>query len=213
MADRAGRIQIFEHTIEICQNDPDLLLSICNSKEKQKIYWEEDLLLGNDQHHDIPSALVISPDRTFGAARKYKETGKKVCALNFASSVTPGGGVLKGAGAQEESLCRISTLYLAISDKETAGAFYDKHWQMIQSGKMNRKNRDDCIYTPGVIVIREDTFDCTLLPKDEWYSLDVITCAAPDLRYDGAGNSYQPDKTELTTVFERRLCLMEESVH
>ena len=45
MADRAGRIQIFEHTIEICQNDPDLLLSICNSKEKQKIYWEEDLLL------------------------------------------------------------------------------------------------------------------------------------------------------------------------
>ena len=204
MADRAERIRIFEQTIDICHNDYDLKLAISDSQKRQKIIWEEEPLTSVEKCRDIPADLVITPDRTLGAARKYMESGKKVCVLNFASSVTPGGGVVRGASAQEESLCRISTLYSAISDKETASAFYDKHWQMIHSGRMSRKNRDDCIYTPGIVVIREDTFDCAMLPKDEWYSVDVITCAAPDLRYDDYGKTYRPDKSELTAVFEKR---------
>ncbi len=204
MADRYERIRIFEQTIDICRNDRDLQSAITYSKERQEITWEEDPLAAGEKRHDVPAGLVISPGRTFGAAGKYQGSGKRICALNFASSVTPGGGVMQGAGAQEESICRISTLYPAISDKETAGAFYDKHRQMIRNGEMNRKNRDDCIFTPGVVVIREDTFDCALLPKSEWYSVDVITCAAPDLRYDYNGTGYQPETPELTAVFEKR---------
>ena len=75
---------------------------------------------------------------------------------------------------------------------------------MIQSGEMNRKNRNDCIFTPGVVVIREDTFDCAMLPRDEWFHADAITCAAPDLRYDFNGTAYQPERSELAGVFERR---------
>ena len=134
---------------------------------------------------------------------KYLGSGKRICVLNFASPVTPGGGVLRGMASQEESICRISTLYAALSDKKTAGAFYEEHWELIRTGKMGRKNRDDCIFTPGVMVIREDTFDCALLPEDEWYKVDVITCAAPDQRYDGE-NTYEPDEEELTAVFEKR---------
>jgi uncharacterized protein (TIGR02452 family) len=98
---------------------------------------------------------VITPDRTFGAARKYLESGKRICALNFASSVTPGGGVVWGAGAQEESLCRISTLYPAICDRETAGAFYDRHRQMIREGKM-----EECLalYSGMVLEMKEKFF-------------------------------------------------------
>ncbi|MCR5566470.1 MAG: TIGR02452 family protein [Clostridiales bacterium] len=204
MADRYERIRIFEQTMEICRNAPDLQASIRESIEKQKIIWEEDPVAVTAERRDIPAELVITPERTLGAAQKYQGLGKRICALNFASSVTPGGGVARGAGAQEESLCRISTLYAAISDRETAGPFYDRHWQMIRSGEMNRKNRDDCIFTPGVAVIREDTFDCDLLPADERYSVDVITCAAPDLRYDNNGSVYQPGEAELTAVFEKR---------
>ena len=83
-------------------------------------------------------------------AREYAKNGKRVCILNFASSVSPGGGVVTGAQAQEESICRVSTLYFALSDKESAGRFYDYHWELIDKGEMNRKNRDDIIYTPGV---------------------------------------------------------------
>ena len=105
----------------------------------------------------------------------------------------------KGAGAQEESMCRVSTLYAAIGDKETAGEFYERHRQMIQNREMSRKNRDDCIFTPGIKVIREDTFDCAMMAKDQWYNVDVITCAAPDLRY-GGDNTYHPSESELTAV-------------
>ena len=203
MADRSERIRIFNETMELCQNNPALRVAIRDSKANQKITWEEDPLFAAEKTHELPAELVLTPERTLGAARKYLGSGKRICVLNFASAVTPGGGVAKGMASQEESICRISTLYAAISDKKTAGAFYDRHWEMIRSREMSRKNRDDCIFTPGVAVIREDTFDCALLPEDEWYQVDVITCAAPDLRYDDE-NTYEPDDEELTAVFEQR---------
>lgn len=204
MADRNERVHIFEDTMELCRTDPDLQRAIKDSKAGQKIIWEEDPLFTVEGHHDAPADLVITPDRTFEAAKKYQGLGRHVCVLNFASSVTPGGGVIWGSGAQEESLCRISTLYAAISDRETAGAFYEKHKQMIHRGEMSRKNRDDCIFTPGIKVIREDTFDCAPMPREEWYNADVITCAAPDLRDDHYGNTYHPGSEELRTAFEKR---------
>ena len=203
MADRIERIRIFKETMGLCRTHPVLRTAIRDSRIGQKITWEEDPLFTDGKCHDAPADLVITPERTLGAARKYLGSGKRICVLNFASSVTPGGGVASGAGSQEESICRISTLYAAIGDKNTAGAFYEKHWEMIRSRGMSRKNRDDCIFTPGIVVIREDTFDCALLPEDEWYKVDVITCAAPDLRYDDE-NTYEPEDDELRTVFEKR---------
>ncbi len=203
MADRTERIRIFNESMELCRNHLALRAAIRDSIAGQRIIWEEDSPVVDGKIHEVPADLVITPERTLGAARKYLGSGKRICVLNFASSVTPGGGVVKGAGSQEESICRISTLYAAISDRETAGAFYEKHWEMIRSGEMNRKNRDDCIFSPGIVVIREDTYDCTLLPEDTWYKVDVITCAASDLRYDDE-NTYEPDDEELTTVFEKR---------
>ena len=203
MADRIERIRIFEETMELCRNNPALRTAVRDSIAGQRIIREEDSPVVDGKFHDAPADLVITPERTLGAVRKYPGSGKRICVLNFASSVTPGGGVVRGAGAQEESICRISTLYAAISDRKTAGAFYEKHREMIRSGEMSRKNRDDCIFSPGIVVIREDTFDCALLPVDEWYKVDVITCAAPDLRYDDV-NTYKPDNEELTAVFEKR---------
>ena len=204
MAERFERIRIFESTMELCGKDQTLRDSIQHSKENQKIHWQEDALPMGTVRYSDPAVLILSSKRTFEAAKQYARAGKKVCALNFASSVTPGGGVVKGASAQEESMCRISSLYAAISDQETAGAFYSRHWQMIQNGEMGRENRDDCIFTPGVEVFREDTFDCEMLPRSEWYSVDVITCAAPDLRYDTSGRTFKPTPSELTALFERR---------
>ncbi len=43
-------------------------------------------------------------------------------------------------------------------------------------------HNDDCIYTPGVIAFKSDTTYPKLLPEDKWCSVNVLTCAAPNLR-------------------------------
>ena len=204
MADRYERIRIFEETMELCRNHSTLAKSVDHSTKEQKIIWQEDPLCAPVERYSEPARLILSPKRTFEAAGEYANQHKRVCALNFASSVTPGGGVTRGTTAQEESMCRISTLYAAISDRETAGPFYERHKQMIRDNEMGRENRDDCIFTPEIKVIREDTFECEMLPESEWYSVDVITCAAPDLRIAEDGRTYKPSLMELIRVFENR---------
>ena len=202
------RVQVFEETMQICLENERLQAAIDRSIQNQKVYWEEEGITAPDMKGDAVPRLVISEKRTLEAAGPYAREGRRVCALNFASFVQPGGGVKKGAGAQEESICRISTLFPALDDKDTAGTFYEKHRAIAEQNKESgrdfmeyRRNRDDCIYTPGVIVFRKDTHDCELMPEEDWYETDIITCAAPDLR-----NAWQmPDSSELYSVIESRV--------
>lgn len=43
-------------------------------------------------------------------------------------------------------------------------------------------HNDDYIYTPGVMAFKSDTDYPQLLPEEKWYSVNVMTCAAPNLR-------------------------------
>ncbi|MBE5894826.1 MAG: TIGR02452 family protein [Lachnospiraceae bacterium] len=119
--------------------------------------------------------IVVSKKRTYEAAAAYK--GKKVCVHNFASATNPGGGVTKGSSAQEECLCRCSTLYFNLNTSDMWGGFYAPH-----RSAQDPVHNDDCIYTPEVVVFKTDT-DCPkLMPEEEWYKVNVVTCAAPNLR-------------------------------
>lgn len=202
MAGREERIAIFHGTLQMITGNSKLKESVAMSVRNQMIIWQEDSV-DYAERWDRPAKVLLSAKRTLEAAEPYVKAGKKVCILNFASSVTPGGGVTKGTSAQEESICRISTLYPVISDSSVS-AFYERHWQMIHNDTMGRENRDDCIYSPGIYVIREDTFDCEPLPEDRWFQTDVITCAAPDLRISDHGRIYRPSSEELMAVHQKR---------
>ena len=102
---------------------------------------------------------------------------KKVCVLNFASATNPGGGVIKGSSAQEEAICRCSTLYPNLKEPYIWNAFYAPHRRA-----HDPLHNDDCIYTPGIVVYKSDTDYPQRLPEDKWYSVNVMTCAAPNLR-------------------------------
>ena len=203
MDNRQLRIEIFEGTRKLYQSNETLKSSVEKSCSEQKIYWEGEKIDFEKPRFSSPLKLVVSDKKTVEAARKYTNAGKKVCILNFASSVSPGGGVVNGSQAQEESICRVSTLYFALSDK-TAEEFYNRHWDLINRGQFNRRNTDDIIYTPGVMAVRDDSNNEVELPENEWYQIDVITCAAPDIRSVGDKTEYIPEENELFREFVKR---------
>lgn len=74
-------------------------------------------------------------------------------------------------------------------------------------------HNDDIIYTPGVVVFKTDTSAPVTMPESEWYEVDVITCAAPNLR-DNPSNPYNQNDgmrkvkisdKELLEIHEKRL--------
>lgn len=177
-------IGIFEDTLLLCNTNPKLIDKIKNSKLYNWIITDE-----NEKYHmtslthgkEREAKVIVSKKRSFEAASAYK--GKHISVLNFASATNPGGGVTKGASAQEECLCRTSTLYECLSNSEISDDFHKKHWVALKSGEMDSFYNDDCIQTCDVTVFKADTARPVLLPEDEWFEVDVISCAAPNLRY------------------------------
>lgn len=178
--DKEKRIKIFEDTIQLCNSDVYLKNAIAETLSKQILYKEKDVLLPDFQKRNSPVKIVVSKKRSFEAGSGYNS--KKVCVLNFASATSPGGGVTRGSNAQEECLCRCSTLYPCINDINIRKDFYNRHRYLLSQGQMNTLYNDDCIYTPNVVVFKSDTGTPELLPRKQWYTLDVITCPAPNLR-------------------------------
>jgi uncharacterized protein (TIGR02452 family) len=156
-------------------------------KEAVKNSIELQFMVAQEENIDQPVAdshqtkYVCSGKRSFEAAKDYK--GKKIAVLNFANNHSIGGSPFS-AGAQEESLCRCSTLLPCLEAMNEP--FYQKHICQFASKEINYMGNDDLIYTPDVVVFKTDERTDPIYPKmmdpSEWYKVDVITSAAPQLR-------------------------------
>ena len=144
-------------------------------KNQKLILEEEELSAVDKARFEDEAKIVVSTKRTFEAAAGY--AGQKVAVHNFASATNPGGGVTRGSSAQEECLCRCSGLYFCLSVPEMMKGFYYPH-----RNAKNPINNADFIYTPDVPVFKTDTNTPRLMDEKDWYDVDVITCAAPNLR-------------------------------
>lgn len=191
-AKRDKNKEIFQDSMRLCNNDEDLKKWIDYSKEHQKIMLEDYPFPNLPKKNDEPCKIIVSKERSLQAARKYVKKGLSTAVLNFASATNPGGGVSKGSSAQEECLCRCSTLYKNIATELPVTQFYQPHRRA-----KNALYNNDCIYTPGVVVFKSDTNVPELLNKKDWYTVDVITCAAPNLRENPGGSMMNPNKGEV----------------
>lgn len=201
---RSKNIEIFEDTMRRCRENKRLRESIRSSIEKQKIYMEADLLEDMEQEKccENKAEVIVSKKRSFEAASHY--VGKRVCVHNFASATNPGGGVVHGSSAQEECLCRCSTLYSALSEENVVHQFYNRHRQWLRENKMTALYSDDCIYTPTVTVFKSDIDFPEMLSEEKWYEVDVLTMAAPNLR-EKPSNRMNPNSGERVIIGEIEL--------
>ena len=172
---------------------PDEAEAICNSPDLAK------RLQGRDSY--CPCRGDCANEDSLDAARRQLrdfeylfEDGKPPLVLNFANPVHPGGGVRSGARAQEEDLCRRSSLLLSLESADAA-RYYDYNRSID-----DYMSSDAMIFTPKVEVMRGS--DGALL--DDTFVVSVLTCAAPMLRF-GKGGVSENDYREL---LYRRICAM-----
>ena len=185
MGRREINAEIFRDTTEFLNEYEKLLTATAETRRNQKLIFAGQDIPESDSNYVRAANVIVSGKRTLEAASAYK--GKNVCILNFASATNPGGGVVHGSSAQEESLCRCSTLYFCLDTPELMRDFYLPHRK---AG--NPLYNDDIIYSPDVYVIKTDTSFPDRMKENEWYKVNVITCAAPNLR-DRPSNAMNPN--------------------
>ena len=201
---RDENVTVFKDTERLCKTNPKLSESVKKVTASQKLILEGDTLA--DQKKDIyedPAKVVVSKKRTYEAAAGYK--GQHVAVHNFASASNPGGGVVNGASAQEECLCRCSELYFNLNTRAMWDGFYQPH-----RDAHDPIHNDDIIYTPGVTVFKTDTAMPELMPESDWYDVDVITCAAPNLRNQPSNKYNTGDGNKQTVMKDKDLLALHE---
>ena len=132
---------------------------------------------------------VINAD-SFAAAKNYNYP----LVMNFANAHVPGGGFKLGATAQEEALCRNSTLYASIGgeDAKEMYAYNTKHFCPTDSDYM--------LISPEVWVFRSPDGE----KLETVYKTAVITIPAPNKR----GAAFFTPQDKIDDVMKHRIRLM-----
>jgi uncharacterized protein (TIGR02452 family) len=160
--------------------------------------WNEEITA---KENGTPK-VSVTRESTLEAA--YRLSDDNVCVLNFASAKHPGGGFLRGAIAQEESLARSSALYHTLIE----------HPEFYEENKRSCRHSpgiytDYVIHSPEVPVIRNDRGDWLEDP----YTMSVITSPAPNRtaiaesfleELDGEKISEEQDK-KIAEIFYNRM--------
>ena len=173
---RSKCAEIFKDTYDKCQKIEALSNSIQQSVKLTKLYVKGNIFnLNNTPIKSTSYNIIITPDRTLDSIYKHyilKNIKGKNGVLNFASAKKPGGGVFSGARAQEESICRASTLYSCLQTEFLLDNYYSYNQSI-------RTYTDRIIYIPNVLVFKtDDDIFCKMLDEKNWYYIDVISCAA-----------------------------------
>lgn len=113
--------------------------------------------------------ITIYNQDTCECAKRFVSSGY-TCILNFASAKHVGGGFLGGAIAQEECICRMSTLYASINSNDAKEYYIHNN----QNSDIQPMYSDYTIFSPCVEVIRDSQYNLLHNP----YTISAITSPA-----------------------------------
>lgn len=118
-------------------------------------------------------SFSLAVERSGECAYLLKGKGEnRILVLNLANPVNPGGGVRRGAKAQEEDLCRRSSLLLSLEGRE-AWAYYSYNRNL-----HTYMGSDGIIITPDVEILKDENGNLL----EDSVIVSVMTCAAPMVR-------------------------------
>lgn len=124
----------------------------------------EKLVISDDEM----CSITVTTEDSFSATGRFE----RPFVMNFANAHKAGGGFRLGANAQEEALCRCSTLYASITSDEA------KKMYLYNNTHISAVESDYMLYSPDVCVFRNHK--CELL--DQPFMASVITVPAPNRR-------------------------------
>lgn len=198
---------VFIDTQKFYTEDPRLTEAVAYSKSHTVFYAVDDYPSLPEKREET-AEIAVTKHKTFEAAMSWHSNHPDdvITVLNFASAVSPGGGVKHGSSAQEESLCRCSTLYPTLDQHFLWDAYYGKN----RIAK-NVLHTDACIWSPDIVICKTDESVPQRMESTDWATVNVISCAAPNLRQN-PDNFFNPEggkpvrlaPYELTSLHKQR---------
>ena len=203
------RIKEFRNTIDIVNkgryvtengtyysfpDDSDMIL--------KTVFYEREICLPEAVQGCEQTIVEVQNIDCLYAGAQLKERGYNPAVLNMASRRNPGGGVVTGAGAQEETLFRRTNLFRSLYQFAPFAGMYGiktSHYQYPLDRNFGG------VYTPEAIYFRESEQKGYAL-LDNPVSLSFITVAGmnrPDLTAEGmiADHHVEPIKNKIRTIF------------
>lgn len=197
MTNKNDLIFSFKDTLNIASSE--ILKTATETAIYSSRVYKEGFISNAEKCYYKEANIEVISNTSFAAAKDCCSLGK-VAVLNFANPENPGGGVQNGAMAQEECLCRSSNLYPCLCDKSVFNEFYLYHRNLRSFFYSDR-----LIYTKGVTVFKDDSDVPQLMPENEWFQVDVITCSAPYIarrKYTNQAALKELFKSRIKNIFE-----------
>ena len=166
-----------------------------NEKDTQIIDKIKDQYIKSQYDTDI---LINSKDSITQAIELINKGSTLV--LNFASYKNPGGGYLKGSPAQEESICRQTSLYPSLIANQE---WYNKHKGKLNNGLYG----DDMLLTKNVKIIRNikgELIDVIGVITSAAVNRKVVHRFRQDLEYKVQGIMHQRMDKILTVAYQNK---------
>ena len=215
-AKRALLAKVFAHNLDIfrdgayrTETDRVVTLPVSGAFVEDSEMFSAPIKLKNDTKGDSPLLYhfdILNQDCIL-VTRDLVEQGYNPALLNMASLYHPGGGVLQGSSAQEEDLCRRSTLAISLYQFSLPGGRYGDLADMVgvkrRAERYPMDNTYGGIYSPGITFFR-GTRDEGYVLLDNPFQAAVISVAS--LNYnpkhghnslDANGNIPEADKPVL----------------
>ena len=134
--------------------------------------------------------IEVTAESSFAAAARLRQP----MVMSFANAHKAGGGFRLGAKAQEEALCRCSTLYASITSQQS------KEMYRYNNTHISAVESDYMLFSPDVLVFRDDSGALMAEP----FTVSVITLPAPNLY----GAAMLASKETVSNTLLRRIRIM-----